>query len=91
MTKQNDAEGSIRSAAKALADAIAKGREHGLTVAWPNRPDGLAAIAISATGKAKVDVTVHAAGVAPETAAKASAAAQKSVDRVIEKAGDKAL
>ena len=52
MSKAQDAERAIRSAAQALADAIAEGRKAGLAVAWPARPEDLPAIAISATGKA---------------------------------------
>jgi hypothetical protein len=53
MTKARDAERAIRSAAQALADAIAEGRKAGLAVAWPSRPEDLPAIAISATGRAE--------------------------------------
>lgn len=51
MSKTQDAERAIRSAAQALADAVDQGRKAGLAVAWPSRPEDLAAIAISATGK----------------------------------------
>lgn len=53
MSKAKDAERPIRSAAQALADAIADGRRAGLAIAWPSRPEDLPAIAISATGKAE--------------------------------------
>lgn len=87
MTKQDGgAEGAIRTAALGLADAIAKGREAGLAVAWPANPEGLRRIAISEIGPAKVTLTVQAPDLDPGFAAKAGAAAQKAVDRVIEKA-----
>lgn len=53
MSKSNDAERAIRSAAQALAEAIATGRSAGLAIAWPSRPEDLPAIAISATGRIK--------------------------------------
>ena len=52
MTKSNEAERAIRSAALALAEAIAQGGTAGLTVVWPGRPEDLPAIAISATAQA---------------------------------------
>jgi hypothetical protein len=51
MTKSNDAERAIRSAARSLADAIGEGRKAGLAIAWPSRPEDLSTIAISETGK----------------------------------------
>lgn len=68
MTKAQDAERVIRSAAQALADAIAEGRKAGLAVAWPSRPEDLTAIAISATGKAEDPELVKPAPARPTKA-----------------------
>ncbi len=89
MTKQSNAEAAVRSAASALHDAIVKARGEGLSVAWPSRPEGLPAIAISETGKPKVSLTVQTDDIAPGVAAKAVVAAQKAADKVFEKAADK--
>jgi hypothetical protein len=90
MTKQTNAEAAVRSAAEALDAAIVKARAAGLVVAWPSRPEGLSAIAISETGKAKVSLTVQTDDLPPAVAAKTVAAAQKAADKVVEKATEKA-
>jgi hypothetical protein len=46
-------EADVREAAAGLAAAIEAARAAGYAVAWPSRPEGLAAIAISQTGRAK--------------------------------------
>lgn len=78
-------EDNIRSAAARLHDAIVAGRLDGLSVAWPSRVEDLRSIAISETGRAKVDVTV-AADDDPNVAARAAGAAQKAADKVVDKA-----
>ena len=78
-------EDTIRLAAARLHDAIVAGRRDGLTVTWPARAEDLSSIAISETGRVKVDVTV-ASDVDPAVAAKAAGAAQKAADMVVDKA-----
>ncbi len=90
MTKAQDAERAIRSAAQALAEAIEEGRKSGLAVAWPSRSEGLPAIAISETGAARIAVTVQADTVDRKVVTRAADAAQKAADKVIDKASDKA-
>ena len=82
MTNHED---NVRAAAKRLHAAVVAARQNGLSVAWPSRVDDLPAIAVSETGRPKVDVTVSA-DVDPSTAARASAAAQKAAEKVVDKA-----
>ena len=46
-------EQAVRNAARDLAAAIEAARAAGYAVTWPHRPEGLAAIAVSETGRAK--------------------------------------
>jgi hypothetical protein len=87
MTQTKDHPAAIRSAAQALARAIVDGRAAGFAVAWPSGPAGLEAIAVSETGRAKVDVTITTTELEPAVAARAGEAARKAADRTIEKAG----
>lgn len=48
-------EKTVRDAAAALLTAIHDARKTGLSVEWPGKPEGLATIAISATGAAQPD------------------------------------
>ena len=45
-------EKAIRDAAAALLDAITRGKEAGIVVSWPSKPEGLATISISETKNA---------------------------------------
>jgi len=82
----NSKEKAVREAANALSIAIADARSSGLHVYWPHSPEGLTAIAISETKKTVVTVQVNTSDdVSAEAIAKAGAAAQKAVDKVIEK------
>jgi len=88
MTKAK--EDAIRKAAADLKAAIDDGRAAGLRVQWPHNPEGLAGIAISEVGKPRVTTQVDAAApISPAVAAKASEAAQKAADKVVEKAAAK--
>lgn len=79
-------EQAVRSAAKALQEAIADAQKAGLIVIWPRNADGLASISVSETGKATLTVTTDTTNVDAATAAAAAAAAQKAADKVVGKA-----
>jgi hypothetical protein len=79
-------ESAVRDAAAALHATIMEARGAGLVVTWPHRAEDLLAISVSETKKAAVTVAVDGPSDVPaETLAKASAAAQKAADRVVEK------
>lgn len=80
----------IREAALALHEAIVAGAKEGYLVVWPRRPSELPAIAVNQKAQPVATVAVKAVDASPETVQRATVAAQKAVDRVVERAADKA-
>lgn len=80
-------EKAVRDAAMALHDAIMAARKAGYRVDYPNQVEGLPGIPVSDTAKTHPHPIVHVSGgdVTPEVAAKATAAAQKAANKVVDK------
>ena len=73
-------ETAVRTAAAALLTAINEARAVGLDVRWPSFPGGLAVIAISETGKAKVVPTPTIAAAQTPVAAAAEAPSAAAIE-----------
>lgn len=80
-------EKAVRDAAQNFHEALVEAKAAGLAVTWPLTMDALLSISVSETGKVATTAQVSTADEVPaEVAGKATAAAQKAAEKVIDKA-----